>query len=149
MTALAPDVLSAYANDLVRVLGGSASFEPPGDARARTTIRNRVRALLNEMRPQPDGPSVGEALADLIGDAQRGWADRSGASRRLAELVALFEQDAFRRTKRAERGRLLAQLVVLFELEPATGLGPAFGGDTPLDSEAHLKLVRRRLNGRA
>ena len=137
---LAPEALSAYANEIVRAFGAAGTFEPPPNPRARASIRDRARATLGEIRPHAAGPSLGEALGDLLEDARRGWPDRTRASQRLAELAALFEQAAFRRTKRAERARLLAQLIVLFELEPALGIG----GPAP-DLESHLKLVRRRL----
>jgi hypothetical protein len=144
---MAPELLAAYATKLVQAFGASTSFDAPADARARAKVRERVREVLAEIRPHPDGPSLAEALADLLEDARRGWLDRAGSTRRLAELAALFEQAAFRRTKRAERGRLFVELVVLFELEPATGLEA--GAAAPIDAEAHLKLVRRRLSRNA
>lgn len=147
--ALAPEVLATYAGNVVRAFGASDAFDAPADARARAKIRVRVREALVEARPHPGGPSLAEALTDLLEDARRGWVDRQGAARRLAELAALFEQAAFRRTKRSARARLFAELVVLFELEPATGLEPTARTDEPLDGEAHLKLVRRRLSGKA
>lgn len=142
---LAPELLAAYANDIVRAFGAGASFDVPGDFRGHAKIRERVCEVLAEIRPHPDGPSLAEALVDLLADARRGWLDRGGAARRLAELSALFDQAAFRRTKRAERGRLFAELVVLFQLEPATGLESA-AEKASVDAEDHLRLVRRRLN---
>jgi hypothetical protein len=147
LPGLAPDVLASYASDIVRAFGAARSFDIPGDMRARAQIRERVREVLAEIRPHPEGPSIAEALADLLEDARRGWRDPAGAAGHLAELAALFEQAAFRRTKRAERGRLFAELIVLFEIEAATGLGS--GPEACIDAEAHLKLVRRRLRRNA
>ncbi len=145
---LAPEVLATYASNVARAFGATQPFDIPVDARACAKIRDQVRDALAEARPHPAGPSLAEALAELLDDARRGWRDRAGAARRLAELAALFEQAAFRRTKRSARARLFAELVVLFELEPATGLVAANGAAEPFDAEAHLKLVRRCLGGK-
>lgn len=142
---LAPADAAAYASDIGAVFGTAAAFFAPRDAREAAKMRERVAGELDAIRPHADGPSVGEALRSLCDHARRGWPERSRAARQLAELHALFEQAAFRRSKRAERGRLFAQLIVLFGLEPAAGLAPA---DDAIDGEAHLKHVRRSLRGR-
>jgi hypothetical protein len=122
--ALGAADFALFAGDIARVFGAAAAFEAPANEKARSLIRSRVAAILGEVRPHPAGPSLGEALA----------------ARNLPELSALFEQAAFRRTKRAARGRLFAELVTLFELEPLLGLAPAAG-----DVEEHLRRVRRAL----
>lgn len=138
---LAPSDLALYASNLARTFGPAIAFQEPVDARARAAVRSSVVTILGEVRPHPDGPSLGEALSILREDARL---LRPTAARNLAELSALFDQAAFRRTKRAERGRLFAELVVLFELEPAIGLERA-----SCDAEEHLRRVRRRLRNKS
>ncbi len=139
--SLAPHDAAGYANDVARAFGVASAFEPPADRRAMEAMRKQVREALAEIRSRPDAPSVGEWLAALGLEASRGWRDASRARHLFAELRAVFLETSFRRTKRAQRGRLFAELVVLFELEPALGaeLDPAD------DAEQHLKRVRRRL----
>jgi hypothetical protein len=139
--SLAPHEAAGYANDVARAFGVASAFEPPADRRAVEAIRRQVREALAAIRSRPDEPSVGEWIAALGQEASRGWRDASRARHLLAELRAVFLETSFRRTKRAERGRLLAQLVVLFELEPALDLKL----DPADDAEQHLKRVRRRL----
>ena len=139
--SLAPHDAARYANDVARAFGVAAAFEPPGDRRAMDAIRRQVREALTEIRARPDAPSIGQWLTALGHETTAGWRDAHRARRLLAELRAVFLETSFRRTKRAERGRLLAELVVLFELEPALGMEP----DPADDAEQHLKRVRRRL----
>ena len=142
---LAPTDIAAYASDVASVFGMATPWTPPRDEREGAKVRASVVELLAAIRPHAKSPSVGEVLQTLCDYRRHGWPDRSAAARQMAELHDLFEQAAFRRTKRAQRGRLFAQLVVLFELEPAVGLGVA---NEVTDAEAHLRRVRRSLRGR-
>lgn len=141
---LAAGDLAAYANDVVGTFGIAVVFEPPRDARGHDRIRAHVREALLDVQSLADDPSIGEAVTALLALARRGWPDRSLSGRLLAELQALFVHASFRRTKRAERARRFAQLVVLFELEPSMGLERYATGDL----EQHLRRVRRRLRER-
>lgn len=146
---IAPPELAAYAADLSRAFGEPVDFAQPADERGRKALRARLVTVLHTARPHPDGPSIAEALRPLIDDAARGQLAKSRSAKMLAELQAVFIQASFRRTKRAERGRLFAQLIVVFELEAAVGIDAATveGGDGggARDTEAHLRRVRRAL----
>lgn len=140
MVPLAPVDLAVAATQVSRALGGPRTFEAPGDAGAAARIVDEVRAMLGA-----DGvgdPALREVVGALDDERRHGWQDRARARRLLAELQALFDRVAFRRTKRAERGRCLAQLVALLDLEPALGVAPSTEGD---DAEQHLKRIRRNL----
>jgi hypothetical protein len=149
-----PEV-AAYAADIARAFGSPVTFGAPGDERGWQLLRARLEAVLHDVRPHPDGPSLGEALRPLIDDARRGLLAKARSTKMIAELQSLFVQAVFRRTKRAERGRLFAQFVVVFGLEGALGVesnageggadGNAEGDGAQRDAEAHLRRVRRAL----
>jgi hypothetical protein len=140
----APDV-ARCATEVLRALGADpGDVAVPLDERAIVALRARVAALLAAVQPDDAGPSVGELVTELVAQGKRGWADRTAARHAMAELRATFDRAAFRRTRRAERGRAFAQLVVLFDLEPALGAG----GEAALDLEDRLRRVRARLRDR-
>ena len=137
---LAPVDLAAAATQVSHALGATRTFEVPGDAGAAARIVSAVRALLG---PENVGdPALREVVDALDEERRRGWSDPGRARRLVSELQALFDRAAFRRTKRAERGRSLAQLVALLDLEPALGVAPSTEGG---DAEQHLKRIRRNL----
>lgn len=139
--SLAPIALVAASTDVIRAVGEPRTFEPPRDLRAAARVLDEVRAALVHGGGSR-GLEMGPVLDQLEEERRRGWSDAARARRLVAELQALFEQVAFRRTKRAERGRTFAQLVALLELEPALGVAPSKEGD---DAEQHLKRIRRTL----
>ena len=142
--ALADHELVASAIDLARAFGVDLRVALPVDAAARAAIRMHLRTILESARSRVDDPSVGDTLGVLLDEVRANVRDPAGVARSLAELHAVFSETSFRRTKRAQRARLFAQLIVLFELEPAMGLRM----DPEDDAEAHLKAVRRRLRER-
>jgi len=73
-----------------------------------TDLIRRLRAALAVVRPVATAPSISEALSAVIESSSR------TARRNLAELDALFVK-ATGRAKRADRARLFAQLLVLFD----------------------------------
>jgi hypothetical protein len=114
--ALAADV--AWAFGLVDRSGAKLTFADPAEAPARTVAR--VGAALDDVRPAAGAPSVGEVLRSLRA-LDRG-APRRVRRRLVAELEALVAQATHGRAKRQERRRILGELIVLFELEPALGI---------------------------
>jgi len=137
--------LAVYAGDVLRALGDASAPSPGSDAGGTERLRARVLAHMDAVRPMAGGPSLGEVLRPMVEAARRDRLDLARGRRPMAELEALFEQAAFRRTKRAERGRLFAELVVLFGIEGALGVE---GGAAMTDAEGHLRAVRRRLRGK-
>lgn len=153
--------LSAWATDVAWAFGlkdaSSARlvFEPPRDAKAAARLLARLGPALDEVRPASGAPSVGEVIGALYWstahpDARPAWppfarALRPGARaqrRAFAELEELVAQGTHGRAKRQERPRVLAELVVLFDLEPSLGLQPT----TDLDAVARAiaSLLRAR-----
>ena len=124
-----------FANDLARGFGltdaegAPLELPEPRDDRRVTDLIRRLRAALAVVRPVATAPSIAEALGAVIESNSR------TARRNLAELDALFVK-ATGRAKRADRARLFAQLLVLFDLEKAVGV--AAGGDL----EETLERVR-------
>lgn len=141
VVSLAPNDLVAAAADVIRAVGEPRTFEPPRDARAAARVVDAVRAALVH-GSDARGLEMGPVIDQLEEERRRRWSDAARARRLVAELQALFDQVAFRRTKRAERGRTFAQLMALLELEPALGVAPSKEGD---DAEQHLKRIRRTL----
>jgi hypothetical protein len=130
--------LAACAAQVLRAVGVEpGAVAAPESAHAAATLRARVARLLDGVRPDAAGASLGELVSALTVEAERGWPDRARARQALAELRALFDQAAFRRTKRAERGRIFAQLIVVLELEPAAGV--------PRDARSGLEEQLRRV----
>ena len=101
----------------------------------RTAADLRVR--LREVRPVASAKPVGEVLDALVAHARAGGPARR-ARKQLAELDDLVAAGTYARTKRAERGRIFALLLVVFDLVALVGVEPAAG-----DAEATVKLVRR------
>lgn len=130
----------SYASAVLRSVGAAEARQvaPP---QSLTHLRARVASQLDAVEPQAGAPSLGRAVRDLVEQTGRAAPDRDRVRRGLVELKDLFAHASFRRTKRAERGWLLAQLLVLFALEPAVGLVPKADDD----DAAHLKRVRRAL----
>jgi hypothetical protein len=126
----------SFANDLARGLGlknadgAILELPEPRDDRRVTDLIRRLRAALDVVRPIASAPSIAEALGAVIDSSAR------TARRNLAELDALFAKATYGRAKRAERARLFAQLLVLFDLERTVGV--ARGGDL----EETLERVR-------
>lgn len=149
----AAEFANAIAHALgLRDVGGPLSFDEPATPRALEALQIRLGKALDALRPAPHAPSIGEVVAVLAWSAPgsanpRRWPPRpSGrprwsARRGLAELTELVAQGSFERTKRAERGRVLAQLILLFDLEGTLGL--SFPAST--DPEDALRKVRRAL----
>ncbi|MBN9163457.1 MAG: hypothetical protein BGO98_31640 [Myxococcales bacterium 68-20] len=161
---LEPRATADFANAVARALGltdGSGaplSFEEPRTSKALDALLVRLGTALDARRPSKHAPSIGEIIGVLAwsreGGAgqQRAWparpASRSGArlgtQRALAELTELVAQGSFDRTKRAERGRILAELILLFDLESL--LKPPV--EPTSDAEEALRRVRKALSAR-
>jgi hypothetical protein len=162
---LAPRQLADLANDVAHALGlkdpndpkgALLSFDEPTTATATDAIYAKLGAALDRRRPSKHAPSIGEVLAVLVWGLRSerptrwpskptgswGRPGRDGARRALRELSELVAQGAYERTKRAERGRILAVLVLLFELEPLLEVEAAD------DLEETLRRVRRALFAR-
>ncbi len=146
---------STFANELSRgfglkdATGGVLELPKPRDDRRVTDLLRRLRAALDVVRPVKTAPSVGEALGTLVTDAAKkeklSRAARASSRRNLAELDAVFEQATHGRAKRAERARLFAQLLVLFDLETTVGVAPARDLEETLESVRHgVEKWRRR-----
>jgi hypothetical protein len=142
---LAPELVAAYARDPLHGFGSAVEVTTPADRRQHEAVLRRVREALDDTRSRPGDPSLGELVAALMEESRRGWPDATHTRRQLAELGAVFQETSFRRTKRAERGRLHAELLVLFDLEQALGIAR----DPENDAEQHLRRVRRKLRERA
>jgi len=158
-----PTALAQFANDINHALG--LGLDPPF-AEPRTTkevdaLYTRLGAALDSKKPSKAAPSIGEAITILIRDriGTTGWTRpwpllsktkaRSAQSKRaFAELIELVEQGAYDRTKRAERSRVLAQILVIFDLDSLVTTSSA---DTtmPSDLESRVDLVKRALATRS
>jgi hypothetical protein len=124
-TTLEARTLAAYVDEIARAFGVEAS--------AVAGLRTR----LEDVRPIASAASVGEVL-----DALRAAARAGGTARRarklLAELEDLVAAGTYARTKRAERGRVFALLLVVFDLVALVGVD--IDAENP---EKTLKSVRR------
>jgi hypothetical protein len=137
--------IASCAKDVLRAVGaGDARVDAPTTERAAALLRARVTAALMDVRPDAAGASLGELVSELLAEAKRGWPDAARARKALAELRAVFDQVAFRRTRRAERARVFGQLVVLLELESAAGVALHPEGDL----EERLRRLRLALRQR-
>ncbi len=160
---LEPRATADFANAVARALGltdGSGaplSFEEPRTSKALDALLVRLGTALDARRPSKHAPSIGEIIGVLAwsregGAGQRAWPARPpsrsgarlGAQRALAELTELVAQGSFDRTKRAERGRILAELILLFDLEAL--LKPPV--EPTSDAEEALRRVRKALSAR-
>lgn len=126
MTALKPRALAAYVSEIARAFGVTAVG----------TVAD-LRARIEHVRPIASAGSIGEAL-DALAACARSGAPVRRARKELAELDDLVAAATYARTKRAERGRIFALLVVVFDLVSLTGVAI-----DPDDPEATLRLVRR------
>lgn len=133
------------ANDLARGFGlkdaegARLELPEPRDDRRVSDLIRRLRAALAVVRPVPTAPSISEALSAVAESSSR------TARRNLAELDALFAKATYGRAKRADRSRLFAQLLVLFDLEKAVGVAEAADLEDALERVRHgMEKWRRR-----
>ena len=133
-----------FANDLARGFGlknadgGSLELPEPRDDRRVADLLRRLRAALAVVRPVAAAPSISEALSAVMESSSR------TARRNLAELHALFVKATYP-AKRADRARLFAQLLVLFDLEKTVGVAGARDAEDTVERVRHgLEKWRRR-----
>jgi hypothetical protein len=159
---LGPRATANFANTVARALGLSdangtpLSFDEPRSPRTVDALYTRLGTALDSKRPSKHAPSIGELVTVLVWSkgakaADRRWpappsrsARPRDATKALAELVEVVALGSFERTKRAERGRVLAELLLLFELE---GLLDVEVGPSD-DPEEALRRVRKALAAR-
>jgi hypothetical protein len=121
-------ILAAYVGEIARAFGlGMAVGQ-------RDALVDDLRAHLRDVRPIASARSVGEVLDALAACPRTGRRTR----KTLAELEDVVAVGTYARTKRAERGRIFALLLIVFDLVPLTGVDI-----DAADPEAALKLVRR------
>ncbi len=130
--------LAVYAREVARAFGLARPILEPRDERQRKALLRDLSAALHGVRPIAAAKSIGEVLANLTASGQE-----RAVRRQLAELDDLVASATFARTKRAERGRVFALLLLVFDLVHVTGVRAE---DEP---EATLRLVRRARRGRA
>jgi hypothetical protein len=134
---LEPRTLAAYVSEIARAFGLDAAVTAaPRNGRQRTALVDDLRARLRDVRPVASASSVGEVLDALAACAGVGLGRR--ARKHLAELDDVVAVGTYARTKRAERGRIFALLLIVFDLVPLTGVDI-----DAVDPEAALKLLRR------
>ena len=162
---LSPRATAGLANAIAHALGledpssngAILSFDEPRSPRAIDALYTRLGAALDGKRPSKHAPSIGQLIAILVsskgGGPSRHWpppaALRPGRAkdsprRALAELIELVAQGSFERTKRAERARVLGELLLLFDLESLLDVELEPGTDV----EEALRRVRRALAAR-
>ena len=161
---LSPRATADLANAIAHALGlqepnpkgAVLSFDEPRSPRAFDALYTRLGAALDARRPSKHAPSIGQLIAILVSSKGGGpsaqWPPAAlvpgrvkGSSRRaLAELVELVAQGSFERTKRAERARVLGELLLLFDLESLLDVEIEPGTDV----EEALRRVRRALAAR-
>lgn len=139
-----PAQLFALAGEIAHAFGAKDAhgaplrFVAPPDERRVVALRQVLRLALDAVRPVARAPAIGDVLAALADHVTRA---RDGGGRhvrrQLAELDELVALAAYGRAKRAERSRLLAVLLVFFELDVALGFA------TDDDLETTLRLTRR------
>jgi hypothetical protein len=161
---LGPRQVATYANAVAHALGLKdangvlLSFDEPGSARALDALYTRLGTALDARMPSKHAPPIGEVIAVLVWSRENAraramrwppkpaarWArpGRENTKRALAELIELVAQGAYDRTKRAERGRVVAELLLLFDLEDVLDVDPTD------DAEEALRRVRRALASR-
>jgi|GEM_PF-3885481 len=139
---LDPPRVAVFANDvawafgLTDTAGNRLVFDTSpkpgasGEKRARAVIAE-LRNVLANVRPAPRAPSIGELVAIL--EAPTATTTAKARRRALAELVELVAQGTHHRAKRQERGRVLAEIVLLFGLEAALG-----ASTVPVSSDADV-----------
>ena len=135
----------SFANDLTRGFGltdadgASLELPEPRDDRRVTDLIRSLRKALDVVRPVASAPSIAEALGAVSESSTR------TARRRLAELDALFVKATQKRAQRAQRARLFAQLLVLFDLERSVGVDCAGDLEETLEQVRHgMEKWRRR-----
>jgi hypothetical protein len=135
---LPPRTLAAYAAEIARAFGLEALAIPElRNERQAAALVAGLRAHLHAVRPVTRAASIGEVLDALAFCARAGGPARR-TRKQLAELDDLVGAASFARTKRAERARVFALLLVVFDLTALTGVAI-----DARDPEAGLKLVRR------
>ncbi|HVM68998.1 MAG TPA: hypothetical protein VM204_04095 [Gaiellaceae bacterium] len=137
MAALDPKDLTTYAREIARAFGLDLEVEAPRDERGREALVRGLRAALDPVRPVASAPAIGEVLAALSECAGASSAPRR-VRRHLGELDELVAAGTYARTKRAERGRVFALLLLVFGLTSLAGVDAG-----AQDPETTLKLVRR------
>lgn len=138
MTPLEPRTLTVYASEIARAFGlDTAVIVEPRSDRQRAALVADLRERLHDVRPVASAASIGEVLVALAAHARIGGAKRR-VRKQLAELEDLVTAGTYARTKRAERGRIFALLLLVFELVSLA--------DVDIDEEdpeITLKHVRR------
>jgi hypothetical protein len=138
--------LVAYAGEIARAFGIEATFKAaPRNDRERVAMVRDLAARLSEVCPIAGAGSVGEALAALATSrsAPRGPARRT--ARQLRELEDLVGAATYARTKRAERGRIFALLLIVFDLVPL--VGPEVDAHDPEETLKNVRRARARYPG--
>lgn len=87
-----------------------------GPAAARARLLDALRGC----HPARGAPSIGQVIDALCAQVSA-RAPRERSRRDVAELFQLVAQGGHRRTKRAERERVFAELLALFALDVALG----------------------------
>ena len=155
---LPPGVVVAWSNTVAHALGlRGPDAEPlafPENGRGSlVAVTRKLGEALDACAPSRYAPSIGALLGQLAwstgAPVTRGWPPRPSKAARpisprraLAELEELVAQGAYDRTRRAERGRVLAEMLLLFDLE---GFLAVKAADDPEDA---LRQVRRALAAR-
>lgn len=125
-------MLATYVSEIARAFGLEATGEGP------RALRD-LRARLGAVRPVASAKSIGEVLDALAECAREGGPPRR-VRRQLAELDELVASGTFARTKRAERGRVFALLLLVFDLVHLTG---ASGNGDPATIARAVRRARR------
>lgn len=144
----------ARALDLRDPRGAPLADTLAGPWRSAPRALSAIASALAAVRANPTGPSVGEllgAIADL-GGATSLWpagaarrtarAGKRALARELRELEHVVSVASFTRSKRAERARLVPELLLLFALEGAL-LEQVASTD---DLETRVRDLRRALD---
>jgi hypothetical protein len=145
---LTANQIAGLANSIAHAFGlkddGGAllSFDAPPPASAPRkgidALYTRLGIALDAKKPSKHAPAIGEMIAILVWSIRlerpTRWPPQPpprsrDAKRALAELIELVAQGAYERTKRAERGRVFAELFVLFDLESILGITVAADED--------------------
>lgn len=135
---LEPQTLAAYANEIARAFGlDTNAIAAPRNERQAAALVASLHARLRQVRPVASAASIGEVL-DALAECARTGGPARRARKQLAELDDLVAAASYARTKRAERGRIFAVLLVVFDLVALTGVALDVN-----DPETTLKAVRR------
>lgn len=119
----------ALALTVARALGAPFEATPPTRASAQTMLANALDAV------RASGGSV--SLGAVVSAMRAPGVSERAVRRGLSEAEAILSQQSYSRTKRAERGRLLAELLAALELESIVGVEPT------ADLEETVRRTRR------